>query len=394
MSARPRIYLDYNATTPTDERVVEAMLPYFTSEFGNASSGHEFGLAAREAVERAREQVATLIGAEPNEIIFTGGATESNNLAIKGMTRARRTRSSSIVTCVTEHRAVLDPCARLEREGVSVTRIGVDRDGQLDMGELGNAITEETALVSIMHGNNETGVLHPLNEIGEACAERGVIFHTDATQTVGKLPVDVRASQAHLLSLSAHKMYGPKGVGALYVRRRNPRVKLMAELDGGGHERGLRSGTLNVPGIVGLGAAAELRQSEMAAEAVRLGALRDRLRDGLTGELDALVLNGGGDLLPNTLNIAFGFVDAQALLNAMEEVAVSTGSACSSAEPEPSHVLRAMGRDDESIQGSVRFSLGRETTSEEIELVIEKVVRLVRHLRSMSPLYEMHKSGQ
>ncbi len=391
MSESRPIYLDHNATTPVDPRVLEAMLPWFTEEYGNAASRqHAYGWRAASAVETAREQVAALIGAAGKEIIWTSGATESNNLAIKGVAGMYAGRGRHIVTCATEHAAVLDPCRRLEGEGFDLTVLDVDPAGRVDPETVADAIADETILVSIMAANNETGTLQPIAEIGRVTRDRGVLLHCDATQAVGKVPVDVEAMGADLLSLSAHKIYGPKGVGALYVRRRSPRVRLACQIDGGGHERGLRSGTLNVPGIVGLGAAAEIRAAEMAAESARLEALRDRLHDTLAGKLEGVHLNGHPtERLPNTANLSFAHVEGEALLMKLTGLAVSTGSACASGTKEASHVLRAMGVAPELAASAVRFSLGRQTTPEQIDDAAGQVVGAVEALREMSPLYEM-----
>jgi len=387
MSERP-IYLDGHSTTPLDPRVLEAMIPFFREEFGNASSvHHEYGWRAAEHVDTARASVASLIGAEPKEIVFTSGATESNNLALRGAAFARRKVGGHLITAVTEHPAVLDTLERLEQEGFRVSRIPVLPNGRIDLEQLAGAFQDDTFLVSIMHANNETGVIQDIAEIGAMCSDRGVLFHTDATQSVGKIPVHVLNQNIHMLSLSAHKMYGPKGVGALYIRRRNPRVKIEAIIDGGGHERGFRSGTLNVPGIVGLGKAAELAAAEMEADAARLANLRDRLRDRLFSELDELIENGDRvHRLPHSLNVSIGYIDSVALLNELPGVAVSTGSACSSAHPEPSHVIRAMA-DEERARSSVRFGLTRFTTENEIDRAAELLIGAVRSLRSHSPLY-------
>jgi cysteine desulfurase len=381
------IYMDNQATTRTDPRVVEAMLPYFTEHFGNAASRtHAFGWKAEEAVEQARAQVAALVGADPREIIFTSGATESNNLAIKGTCRLHRRQGEHVITVQTEHRAVLDPCRRLQSEGFEVTFLGVDRFGRMAPEEVAEAITPRTILVSVMLANNEVGTLQPVAAIGKLCKERGVLFHTDATQAVGKILVDVDNLQADLLSLSAHKFYGPKGVGALYVRRRNPHVRLEPIFDGGGHERGLRSGTLPVPGVVGLGMACELARSELTAEGKRLRVLRDRLHEGLLANLPEVTLNGHPEeRLPNNLNLSFAQVRGEALLMALKNVAVSSGSACTSASVEPSYVLRAMGVPDDLAHSSIRFGLGRFNTTEEVDYVVEEVTHVVRHLRSLNP---------
>jgi cysteine desulfurase len=381
------IYMDNHATTRTDPRVVEAMLPYFTEHFGNAASRtHVFGWKAEEAVDRSREQVAGLIGAEPREIVFTSGATESNNLAIKGAARLHPQQGDHIVTVQTEHRAVLDPCRRLQSEGFEVTFVPVDRFGRVTAEQVAAALTPRTILVSVMLANNEVGTLQPVAAIGKLCKERRILLHTDATQAVGKIPVDVGALQADLLSLSAHKFYGPKGVGALYVRRRNPHVRLEPIFDGGGHERGMRSGTLPVPLIVGMGKACEVAVSEAPAEAERCRTLCQRLWTGLQDQLTDVEWNGHPDeRLPNNLNVSFAQVRGEALLMALRNVAVSSGSACTSASVEPSYVLRAMGVPDELAHSSIRFGLGRFNTLEEVEFVIAEVTRVVRHLRTLNP---------
>ncbi len=389
------IYMDINATTPVDPRVLEAMLPYFYEEFGNAASrNHAFGWRAEEAVGKAREQVARLIGAKPREIIFTSGATESDNLALKGVAEMYREKGDHIITQVTEHKAVLDSAKRLERQGFEVTYLPVDRDGLVDPDDVRRALRETTILISIMAANNEIGVLQPLEEIGRIAKERGVLFHSDAAQAAGKVPVDVEAWGADLVSLSAHKMYGPKGVGALYVRRRNPRVRLAPMMDGGGHERGMRSGTLDVPGIVGFGAACELAYQEMEAEAERLRFLRDRLEGGILSKVEKVFLNGHPNRrLPGTCNLSFAYVEGESLMMGLNEIAVSSGSACTSAILEPSHVLRALGVGEELAHSSIRFSLGRFNTEEEVDYVIKRVKETVERLREMSPLYEMVKEG-
>jgi cysteine desulfurase len=390
------IYMDNNATTRVDPRVLEAMLPWLGEECGNpASRQHDFGRTAEEAVETAREQVGQLIGAERREIIFTSGATESDNLALKGVAAAYRSRGDHIITAVTEHRAVLDPARRLEHEGFRINYLPVDRFGQVSAEQVEEAITEKTILVSLMTANNEIGTLHPVAAIGAVCKRRGVIFHTDAVQAAGKVPLNVEQMGIDLLSLSAHKLYGPKGVGALYIRRHSPRVRLEPMIDGGGHERGLRSGTLNVPGIVGFGLACKLCGTEMPAEAVRLAGLRGRLWHGLSAGLEEIRENGHPiERLPGTLNISFGFVKGEALLMGLRGLAVSSGSACTSANPEPSHVLRALGIDEEMAHGSLRFGLGRFNTAQDVEYTIEEVVRVVNHLRALSPLSELHRQGQ
>jgi cysteine desulfurase len=389
------IYMDYHATTPVDPRVVEAMLPYFTENFGNsASRNHAFGWAAEEAVETARKQVADLIGANPKEIIFTSGATESNNLAIKGVAEMYREKGSHIITCVTEHKAVIDTCKKLEKQGARVTYLPVQKDGRIDLDDLRDAITDKTILISIMTANNEIGVLQPIAEIGAIAKEKGILFHTDAVQAVGKVPVDVSQLKVDLLSMSAHKMYGPKGVGALFVRRRNPRVLLAEQISGGGHERGMRSGTLNVTGIVGLGKAAAICKAEMATESERLRKLRDRLNDKFHKSLDEIYINGSMEhRLPHNLNISFAYVEGESLLMGINDVAVSSGSACTSASLEPSYVLKALGAGDDLAHSSIRFGLGRWTTEEEVDYVVDKLTNVVRRLREMSPLYEMVKEG-
>jgi cysteine desulfurase len=389
------IYMDNNATTRVDPRVVEAMLPYFTERYGNAASRHHsFGVQAAEAVEEARARVAGLIDASPREIVFTSGATESNNLAIKGAAEMYGRQGTHIITAVTEHHAVLDPCRHLEQQGFDVTYLPVDRHGSVSLAQLAQAFTERTILVSIMAANNEIGTLQPVAEIGRLCKERGVLFHTDAVQAVGKVPVSVEAMRVDLLSLSAHKLYGPKGVGALYIRRRNPHVRLQPQMEGGGHERGLRSGTLDVPGVVGLGMACALCQLEMTAEAERLTRLRERLRQAIMNELPDTALNGHPtERLPGNLNFSFAHVQGDALLMALKDVAVSSGSACTSATIEPSYVLRALGIGDARAHSSVRFGLGRFNTEEEVDHAVGAVVRTVNHLRALSPLAEMAGSG-
>jgi cysteine desulfurase len=389
------IYMDYHATTPVDPRVLEAMLPYFTETFGNAASrNHPFGWEAEEAVEKARKQVADLIAANVKEVIFTSGATESNNLAIKGVAEMYREKGNHIITCVTEHKAVIDTCKKLEKQGYRVTYLPVQKDGRIDLDELRGAITDKTILITIMTANNEIGVLQPIAEIGAIAKEKGILFHTDAVQAAGKVPFNVTEMKADLVSLSAHKMYGPKGVGALYVRRRNPRVLLSEQISGGGHERGMRSGTLNVPGIVGLGKAAELCKAEMATEAERLRQLRDYLNAALHKNLDELYINGSVEhRLPHNLNISFAYVEGESLLMGINDVAVSSGSACTSASLEPSYVLKALGAGDDLAHSSIRFGLGRWTTKEEVDYVVDKLTNVVQRLREMSPLYEMVKEG-
>jgi len=388
------IYMDYHATTPVDPRVLEAMLPYFSDRFGNAASkSHPFGWHAEEAVEAAREQVGHLIGASAREIVWTSGATESDNLAVKGAAQFHKAKGRHLVTCATEHKAVLDSMHALERDGFEVTVLPVERDGRLDPDRLKRALRPDTVLVSIMHANNESGVVHPVEEIGRITRAAGVLFHCDAVQSIGRIPFDVEATQVDLASLSAHKMYGPKGVGALYVRRK-PRARLQAQMDGGGHERGYRSGTLNVPGIVGFGKAAELALAERATEAVRLLALRERLRKGIEAGLELVSVNGSLEhRLPGNLNVSFAYVEGEALMMAIKDVAVSSGSACTSASLEPSYVLRAMGVPDDMAHSSIRFGLGRFTTEEEVDHVVKLVVARVEKLREMSPLYEMFRDG-
>ena len=385
------IYLDNAATTPLDPRVLEAMMPYLTDRFGNASSHHHaYGWEAEEAVEAARAQVAALLGAPVRSLVFTSGATESNNLAIKGVFGAYRSKGNHLLVSRIEHKAVLDVCAALEKQGAEVTRLPVEGEGRVDPDAVGRAIRETTILVSIMHANNEIGTIQDLAAIGEVCKRRGVVFHTDAAQSVGKIPFDVDALGVDLVSVSAHKIYGPKGVGALWIRRRSPRVSLEPLVDGGGHESGFRSGTLNVPGIVGFGRAAEISASEREAEAERLRRLRDRLLAGIEAGLDDVDVNGDRrDRLPGNLNLSFGYVEGESLLMGLSGIAVSTGSACTSASLEPSHVLQAIGRRAERAQSSIRFSLGRFNTEEEIEETIRRVVGTVRSLRDLSPLYEM-----
>jgi cysteine desulfurase len=389
------IYMDYHATTPVDPRVLEAMMPYFTQVFGNAASrNHPFGWEAEEAVEKARKQVADLIGANAKEVIFTSGATESNNLAIKGVAEMYREKGNHIITCVTEHKAVIDTCKKLEKHGYRVTYLPVQKDGRISLDELRAAITDKTILITIMTANNEIGVLQPIAEIGAIAKEKGILFHTDAVQAAGKVPFNVNDLKVDLASISAHKMYGPKGVGALYVRRRNPRVLLSEQISGGGHERGMRSGTLNVTGIVGLGKAAELCKAEMASDAERLRQLRDYLDEQLHKNLDELYINGSMEhRLPHNLNISFAYVEGESLLMGINDVAVSSGSACTSASLEPSYVLKALGAGDDLAHSSIRFGLGRWTTKEEVDYVIAKLTNVVQRLREMSPLYEMVKEG-
>ncbi|MBE3111366.1 MAG: IscS subfamily cysteine desulfurase [Acidobacteria bacterium] len=389
------IYMDSHATTPVDPRVLDAMLPYFSEKFGNAASrNHAYGWQAEEAVELGRKQVAALIGASAKEIVFTSGATESDNLAVKGVAHMYCDKGDHIVTVQTEHKAIIDTCKRLEKEGFRVTYLPVGRDGLLDLDQLADSLTPKTILISVMMANNEVGVVQPIAEIGTIARARRILFHTDAVQAAGKLPIDVNALHVDLVSLSAHKMYGPKGIGALYVRRKDPRVLLVPVIDGGGHERGMRSGTLNVTGIVGFGKAAEIAKHEMAAEAARLRALRDRLNEGLHKELDGIHVNGSMDhRLPNNLNVSFAYVEGESLLMGINDVAVSSGSACTSASLEPSYVLKALGTGDDLAHSSIRFGLGRFNTEEEVDYVIDKVTSVVKRLREMSPLYEMAREG-
>nr|WP_298736336.1 IscS subfamily cysteine desulfurase [uncultured Chitinophaga sp.] len=389
------IYLDNNATTPCDPRVVETMLPYFTETFGNAASrNHPFGWAAEEAVDYAREQVARLIGADTKEIIFTSGATEADNLALKGVFEMYAAKGNHIITCETEHKAVLDTCKHLEKTGASVTCLKVNHEGLIDLKELEAAITPQTIMVAIMYANNETGVIHPIREISHITRKHGVLLMTDATQAVGKIPVDVHKDGIDLLAFSAHKMYGPKGIGALYVRRKSPRVKVTAQMDGGGHERGMRSGTLNVPGIVGFGKACELALQEMEAEAKRLSALRDKLEKALL-QLEESYVNGSPvHRLPHVTNVSFKYVEGEGLMMGFNKnIALSSGSACTSASLEPSYVLKALGLGDDLAHSSLRFGLGRFTTEEQIDYTITAVTETVNKLREMSPLWEMYKDG-
>jgi len=386
------IYFDNNATTPVDPRVLDAMMPYFRTEFGNAASKfHPYGENAKDAVDAAREKIAALINASHQEIVFTSGATESDNLAVKGVAEMFRERGNHIITCLTEHKAVIDSCKYLEQHGYEVTWLVPDDCGRVSPEQVQEAITDKTILISLMAANNETGTLHPIAEIGRVAKDRGVIFHSDATQAVGKIPIDVAAMGVDLLSLSAHKLYGPKGVGCLYVRRRGPRVRLACQMHGGGHERGRRSGTLNVPGIMGLAAACEIAAKEMPAESQRLAALRDRLEQLLTDGLDDVKRNGHPtERLPNTLNLSFAYVEGESIALALAATAaVSTGSACSSESLEPSHVLSAMGVPAGLAHGSIRFSLGRFNTAEEVEYAAPRIVEVVRSRREMSPVKEL-----
>jgi len=390
------IYMDNHATTPLDKRVLETMIPYFTEKFGNAASrNHSFGWEAEEGVDRARNQIAALIGAKSKEIIFTSGATESDNLAIKGVVEFYKDKGNHIITCVTEHKAVLDSCRALERAGkATVTYLPVDQYGMVDPDSVRKAITDKTVLITIMYANNEIGTIHPIREIGKLAKEKGILFHCDAVQAAGKVPVDMDRDGIDLASLSAHKIYGPKGIGALYVRSKGPRVRITAQMDGGGHERGMRSGTLNVTGIVGLGKACELAQTEMAEESRRLNDLRSKLQAGIFERLEDVSLNGHPtERLPGNLNVSFAYVEGESLLMGISDVAVSSGSACTSATLEPSYVIRALGVSEELAHSSIRFGLGRFNTEEEVDYVTDRVAREVNRLREMSPLYEMAKEG-
>jgi cysteine desulfurase len=388
------IYLDYQATTPCDPRVVEAMLPYFTEKFGNPHSrNHRYGWEAEEAVEVGREHIAAIIGADAKEVIFTSGATESNNLALKGVAHFYKDKRDHIVTVVTEHKCVLDTCRHLEQEGFRVTYLAVKPDGLVDLDELDAAITDKTAIVSVMGVNNEIGVIQPLAEIGALCRKKGAFFHTDCAQAVGKIPLDVGAMNIDLMSISGHKIYGPKGIGALYVRRR-PRVRLVPLINGGGQERGMRSGTLATPLCVGIGEACRIAREEMGAEAERLLSLRNRLLGGLKQRLPEIYVNGDLDKrVPGNLNISFAFVEGEGLMMGVKDLAVSSGSACTSASLEPSYVLRALGLDSEMAHTSLRLGLGRFTTDEDIEFAIDHIAEAVEHLRQMSPLWDMHLEG-
>lgn len=395
METKRLIYLDNNATTPVDPRVVDAMLPYFYEKPGNAASrSHPFGWIAEEAVDYAREQVAALIEADPKEIIFTSGATESDNLGIKGVYEMYASKGNHIITTRTEHKAVLDTCQKIEKSGGQVTYLEVGPDGRINLDDLKAAITDKTILVCIMWANNETGVIQPMKEIGAICAEKGVLFMSDATQAVGKIPVNPRETGVHIMAFTSHKMYGPKGVGALYVSRKNPRVKVTAQMDGGGHERGMRSGTLNVPGIVGFGKAAEIAKAEMLSDAARLSALRDKLENGLC-RLEETYVNGNKEhRMPHVTNISFKHVEGEGLMMTFNQnIAVSSGSACTSASLEPSYVLVAMGLGDDLAHSSIRFSLGRFTTEEDVDFAIEAVSKGVNHMRDLSPIWEMYKEG-
>jgi cysteine desulfurase len=389
------IYLDHNATTPCDPRVVEAMVPYFTNSFGNAASrNHPFGWQAEEAVDNAREQIAKLIGADTKEIIFTSGATEADNLALKGVFEMYASKGNHIITCNIEHKAVLDTCKHLEKEGAEITYLKVNPDGLIDLKELEAAFKPTTILVAIMYANNEIGTVMPMKEISDMAKKRGVLVFSDATQAVGKIPVDVNKDGIDLMAFTAHKMYGPKGVGVLYVRRKNPRVKVTAQMDGGGHERGMRSGTLNVPGIVGLGKACELCMQEMEQDTKRLSALRDKLETSLLKLEEAYVNGSSQHRVPHVSNISFKYVEGEGLMMGFnKDIAVSSGSACTSASLEPSYVLKALGLGDDLAHSSLRFGLGRFTTEEQIDYTIEQVTKTVNRLREMSPLWEMYKDG-
>jgi cysteine desulfurase len=389
------IYMDNHATTPLDPRVLEAMMPYLTNRFGNAASrNHSFGWEAEQAVESARKEVAALIGADPREIVFTSGATESDNLAVKGVAWMYREKGDHIITCVTEHKAILDTCKHLEKEGFRVTFLPVDRNGFVNLDDIKNAITDKTVLISIMTANNEVGVVQDIKAIGKLARERGVLFHTDAVQAAGKIPFNVNEMNVDIASISAHKFYGPKGVGALYVRRRNPRVLLTPIIDGGGHERGMRSGTLNVPGIVGFGKAAQIAREDLARESAEMLRLRERLRTTLERELDEIYINGDLEKrLPGNLNMSFAYVEGESLLMGINDIAVSSGSACTSASLEPSYVLKALGVGEDLAHTSIRFGIGRFNTEEEVDYVAARVVEVVRRLRELSPLYEMAKEG-
>ena len=393
MLKRP-IYLDNNATTPMDPRVLEAMLPYFTEQFGNAASrNHAFGWQAEEAVDYAREQIAKLINCDPKEIIFTSGATESDNLAIKGVYEMYAQKGNHIITATTEHKAVLDTCKHLEKQGARVTYLQVNAEGLIDLQELEAAMTPQTILVTIMYANNEIGVIQPIREISAIAKKHGALFFTDATQAVGKIPVDVIADGIDLMAFSGHKMYGPKGIGALYVRRKNPRVKVTAQMDGGGHERGMRSGTLNVPGIVGLGKACELARLDMESDTARISAMRDRLERELLALEESYVNGSREHRLPHVSNISFKYVEGEGLMMGVKDLAVSSGSACTSASLEPSYVLKALGLSDDLAHSSLRFGLSRFTTDDQIDYAIAHVKEAVTKLREMSPLWEMFKEG-
>jgi cysteine desulfurase len=389
------IFMDNHSTTPMDPRVLESMLPYFTEKFGNAASrNHQFGWEAEEAVENARKQLAKLIRCDAKELVFTSGATESDNLALKGIAEMYKDKGNHVITALTEHRAVLDPCKSLEKRGIQVTYLPVDKEGRVNPEAVRNAITEKTILISIMLANNEIGTINPIAEIGKIAKEKGILFHCDATQGVGKIPVDVNHLGVDLMSFTAHKIYGPKGIGALYVRKKGPRVRLAPQIDGGGHERGMRSGTLPVPLIVGFGKAVELCENEMPTESKRMAAMRDRLQSQIMAKLDECYLNGHPtERLPNNLNISFAYVEGEALLMGVKEIALSSGSACTSATLEPSYVLRALGVGSDLAHSSIRFGLGRFNTDEEVDYTAKRMIEAVTRLREMSPLYEMAKEG-
>lgn len=390
------IFMDNHSTTPMDPRVLDAMLPYFVEKFGNAASrNHAFGWEAEEAVETARKQIARLIHADSKEIVFTSGATEADNLAIKGVIEMYHEKGDHIITSATEHRAVLDTCKALEsKRGVKVTYVPVDKAGMVNPEDVRNAITDKTILITIMMANNEIGTINPIKEIGKIAKEKGILFHCDATQGVGKIPVDVQDMGIDLMSFSAHKLYGPKGIGALYVRKKAPRVRIAAQMDGGGHERGMRSGTLPVPLIVGFGKAVELCEQEMPTESKRLAVLRDRLQTAITSKMEEVYLNGHPtQRLPNNLNLSFAYVEGESLLMGLKEIALSSGSACTSATLEPSYVLRALGVGSDLAHSSIRFGLGRFTTEEEVDYTAKRIIEVVTKLREMSPLYEMAKEG-
>ena len=389
------IYMDNHSTTPMDPRVLEAMLPYFIEKFGNAASrNHQFGWEAEEAVENARKQIAKLIHCDAKEVVFTSGATESDNLALKGVVEMYKEKGDHIITCTTEHRAILDTCKALEKRGIKVTYLPVEKNGRVNPDEVRKAITDKTILISIMLANNEIGTIHPIAEIGKIAKEKGILLHCDATQGVGKIPVDVEALKVDLMSFTSHKIYGPKGVGALYVRKKGPRVRLVPQIDGGGHERGMRSGTLPVPLIIGFGKACELCEQEMPVESKRIAAMRDRLQAQIMKDLDESYLNGHPtERLPHNLNISFAYVEGEALLMGVKEIALSSGSACTSATLEPSYVLRALGVGSDLAHSSIRFGLGRFTTDEEVDYTGKRMVEAVKRLREMSPLYEMAQEG-
>jgi cysteine desulfurase len=393
--AKGRIYLDYNATTPVDPRVIDTMLPYFYKKPGNAASkNHIYGWEADEAVSQARQHLADLIEVDAKEIIFTSGATEANNLALKGVFERYQVKGNHYITLTTEHKAVLDPCQRIQKMGGDVTFVGVRGNGLIDLEALAAAIREDTVMISVMWANNETGVVQPMNEIGELCAKHEILFFSDATQAVGKIPVLPKKTGIHLMSFSAHKMYGPKGTGALFVSRKNPRISLTPQMEGGGHELGMRSGTLNVPGIVGFGKAAQLARKEMFEEADKLGKLRDKLENGLSRKLEEVYINGSRQQrLAHVSNLSFRYVEGERLMSSNQDIAVSSGSACTSVSPDPSHVLLAMGLKENMVHSALRFSLGRFTTEEDIDFTIQAIIKSVHQLRSISPVWEMFKDG-